>query len=239
MACNIGVANAIGFKQNKTETIETKVKKALILCYNIKKQGATNENMASNPYLIDLSGNGHNAIVNNLDWTEECGIDMTTHPYSLVIAKGEGNGESKDKLRNIFAEGLPLIDDYTIIVNRETDSSQYGKTGFPCYKGGIVGGSGGNQVFGFEEHGLATIGSSSFGLPTVTSLRSSGYSYQTKNSYNGTYISSGKAVDVIGDFKVCFHTNMYNYKCIMYSMALFNRSLTKEEIDWAINNILE
>lgn len=51
-----------------------KLKKDMVLWYDLKRQGATNENMASNPTLRDLSGNGHNATCYNFAWSGMSGI---------------------------------------------------------------------------------------------------------------------------------------------------------------------
>lgn len=55
-------------------TIWNKVKRNLVLWYDIKRQGATNENMANNPILKDLSGNGHDATCYNFAWSGMSGI---------------------------------------------------------------------------------------------------------------------------------------------------------------------
>ena len=55
-------------------TIWNKVKRNLVLWYDLKRQGATNENMANNPILKDLSGNGHDATCYNFAWSGMSGI---------------------------------------------------------------------------------------------------------------------------------------------------------------------
>ena len=47
---------------------------SLVLWYDIKRQGATNENMAASPVLRDLSGNGHDATCYNFAWSLMSGI---------------------------------------------------------------------------------------------------------------------------------------------------------------------
>lgn len=47
---------------------------SMILWYDIKKQGATNESMATTPTLIDHSGNGHDATCYNFAWSLMSGI---------------------------------------------------------------------------------------------------------------------------------------------------------------------
>lgn len=50
------------------------IKSAMVLWYDIAKQGATNESMAENPILKDLSGNGHDATCYNFAWSGMSGI---------------------------------------------------------------------------------------------------------------------------------------------------------------------
>lgn len=47
---------------------------SIVLWYDIKRQGATNENMAAIPVLRDLSGNGHDATCYNFAWGGMSGI---------------------------------------------------------------------------------------------------------------------------------------------------------------------
>lgn len=55
-------------------TIWNKVKRNLVLWYDIKRQGATNESMSQNPILKDLSGHGHDATCYNFAWNRQSGI---------------------------------------------------------------------------------------------------------------------------------------------------------------------
>lgn len=48
--------------------IPKSIKDSMMLWYDIKRQGATNESMEANPKLIDLSGNGHDATCHNFAW---------------------------------------------------------------------------------------------------------------------------------------------------------------------------
>lgn len=51
------------------------IKDAMLLWYDLKRQGATNETMKANPILKDLSGNGHDATCYNFAWSGMSGID--------------------------------------------------------------------------------------------------------------------------------------------------------------------
>lgn len=59
----------------------TQIKESMVLWYDLKRQGATNENMAENPVLRDLSGNGHDATCYNFAWLGMSGVDG----YLLII----------------------------------------------------------------------------------------------------------------------------------------------------------
>lgn len=52
---------------------------AMVLWYDPKRQGATNENMAENPVLTDLSGNGHDATCYNFAWSGMSGVGSYTN----------------------------------------------------------------------------------------------------------------------------------------------------------------
>ena len=50
------------------------IRQACMLWYDIARQGCTNETMAANPVLRDLSGNGHDAECRNFAWAGMSGI---------------------------------------------------------------------------------------------------------------------------------------------------------------------
>lgn len=62
---------------------EQSIRDAMILWYDLKKQGATNESMATTPTLIDHSGNGHDATCYNFAWSGMSGIGgYTIQPFT-------------------------------------------------------------------------------------------------------------------------------------------------------------
>lgn len=50
------------------------IRRSAVLWYDIAKQGATNETMAENPVLKDLSGHGHDATCYNFGWEGLSGV---------------------------------------------------------------------------------------------------------------------------------------------------------------------
>lgn len=71
MAIN-AIGNGIPFP--KGIGIPHSIKNNMVLWYDIKRQGATNETMKANPILKDLSGNGHDATCYNFAWSGMSGI---------------------------------------------------------------------------------------------------------------------------------------------------------------------
>lgn len=71
MAIN-AIGNGIPFPRG--EGIPSAVRDSMVLWYDLKRQGATNETMAANPKLIDLSGNGHDATCYNFAWNFDSGV---------------------------------------------------------------------------------------------------------------------------------------------------------------------
>lgn len=70
----VGNANANGIPFLKRYGISPAIKNSMVLWYDIARQGATNESMAENPILKDLSGNGHDITCYNFAWSGMSGI---------------------------------------------------------------------------------------------------------------------------------------------------------------------
>lgn len=68
--------NATGIARKAKESVEDRVMKSLVLWYDLKKQGATNESMSADPRIIDHSGNGHHATCRNFAWAGKSGIGL-------------------------------------------------------------------------------------------------------------------------------------------------------------------
>lgn len=87
------------------ETMEQSVQKAMVLWYDLAKQGATNEGMAADPRIIDHSGNGRHATCYNFAWSGMSGIGG--YDARLFTETIEGN-----------AGYVQLIDSYTIHISK-------------------------------------------------------------------------------------------------------------------------
>lgn len=136
---------------------------------NIKKQGITNDNHAEfNDQLIDLVG-GHNIQLNNVGWEGESGII----DGALYLDGISDFGKST---------GLSILKDYTVVADREIETS----------KGGIVSKDNPDGAFISEITGEAY----SYGAATSVSVDfKRKLSYQSKYIYNGNPIQAGTGVD--------------------------------------------
>lgn len=64
------------------------IKDSMVLWYDLKKQGATNENMTATPTICDLSWNGHDATCYNFAWSGMSGIggyNINFTEWSLIV----------------------------------------------------------------------------------------------------------------------------------------------------------
>lgn len=80
MGTSIANSNAIPFISR--DNIRDKIMKSLVCWYDLGKQGATNESMKAHPYLIDLSGNGHDMTCRNFAWSGMSGIGGYNWAYN-------------------------------------------------------------------------------------------------------------------------------------------------------------
>ena len=87
------------------QSMEESINEHMVLWYDIAKQGATNESMATTPTLIDHSGNGHDATCYNFAWAGMSGIGG--YDAKLFTETIEGT-----------AGYFQLIDSYTIHISK-------------------------------------------------------------------------------------------------------------------------
>ena len=133
---------------------------SMVLWYDIKRQGATNESMSQKPVLRDLSGNGHNATCYNFAWTKQSGISTTAYPNAIV-------SDGVDDYAQVT--GLPILTDYHLLSKEEVSYEIDSET-----------------------------------LTLFKKVNNTEYSYVP-----------------------------------LYSLLLFNRTLTQDEIEWVKTNLIE
>ena len=123
--------------------------------------------------------------------------------------------------------GLPIMTDYTVICRREIINKDY----YSVASKSTVFGKG---AFIFELVQGRTNHCYSFAADNQISLHNSEISWQTKNSYNGSTITVGNADDTdtltLGIIRVEDESRRF-LKGTIYYFALYNKSLTIEEIE--------
>lgn len=140
---------------------------------------------------------------------------------------GEGNYEGALVFDGVddycICTGLPIMTDYTVICRRNILNEL---PGYIAYKAISDKGS-----FHFESRISSnnTIAIFSFGQQNRIKLEENEVSWMTRTSYNGIPINFGDASDT-DQLHLCKFYNSYA-KAAIYYFALYNKSLTPEEIE--------
>lgn len=120
--------------------------------------------------------------------------------------------------------GLPILDDYTVICRRVLENN----TKNVVASKSVVAGNG---AFIFEYGNNATYSFSEYTSGLAVNLEDS-VSYQTKNSYNGSTITVGNADDTDTlTLGIIREKDSRIMKGAIYYFALYNKSLTPEEVE--------
>lgn len=120
--------------------------------------------------------------------------------------------------------GLPILNDYTVICRRVLENN----TKNVVASKSVVAGNG---AFIFEYGNNATYSFSEYTFGLAVNLKDS-VSYQTKNSYNGSTITVGNADDTDTlTLGIIREGDSRLLKGAIYYFALYNKSLTPEEIE--------
>lgn len=215
----------------KLKTMEERVEDSIILHYDVAKQSATNESMKTDPRLIDLSGHGYDAKLNNFAWTEDSGINTTTYPNALVSDGVDDYG---------VVEDLPLLVKevgYTVIAKRKwLNTELYTAPLLTKRKDDVYqGDTGGAFQFERERDSTNRMCYSFGGRTDVDEFEQSDITYQTSKYYNNISITkgSGNDVNMLGLFCLNPYVSSYPKSSVaLYSLMLFNRDLTTEEIEF-------
>lgn len=203
--------------------MEDSIRQAMVLWYDIKRQGATNESMAENPVLRDLSGNGHDATCYNFAWTEESGISTTNYPHALV----SDGIDDYAKVTN-----LPVLDDWTVFINK--DVVKYPSVGFLFTDGGDASDS--TLQYKYIVDGFYI---NSFGASTNVTDYVEKLDIFTPTSFNGNSMPKGDSQAVRTALYLFGGARLPWISMALYNLIVFNRTLTSEEIEWVKNNLIE
>lgn len=119
---------------------------------------------------------------------------------------------------------LPILDDYTVICRRALENNAKNVV---ASKSVVAG----NGAFVFEYGNNATYSFSEYTSGLAVNLKDS-VSYQTKNSYNGSTITVGNADDTDTlTLGIIREKDSRIMRGAIYYFALYNKSLTPEEIE--------
>lgn len=127
-----------------------------------------------------------------------------------------------------ICNNLPILNDYTVICRREIINKESGaiaskRTSSSQWDGAFI----------FERNNQLT----SFGQNNYRTIQQNNVSYMTTTSYNGGTISRGSLQDteylVLGaaGFNIDLNRAHEFSNCAIYYFALYNKSLTPEEIE--------
>lgn len=160
----------------------------------------------------------------NFAFTSESGFGKGAYEGALVFDGIDDYG---------ICTGLPILDDYTVICRREIVSIKNNS----AVASKRTNGSMWNGAFTFERQSINTNNYLlNYGASNSIPLAQNSVSYQTSFSYNGTTINRGTAEDTdqlsLGCALVTTTGMSYEFlNCVIYYFALYNKSLTPEEIE--------
>lgn len=158
---------------------------------------------------------GNEMQLKNFVFTSESGFGEGSYEGALVFDGVDDYG---------ICNNLPILDDYTVICRRVLENN----TKNVVASKSVVAG---NEAFIFEYGNNATYSFSEYTSGLAVNLKDS-VSYQTKNSYNGSTITVGNADDTDTlTLGIIRERDSRLLKGAIYYFALYNKSLTLEEIE--------
>ena len=137
-----------------------------------------------------------------------------------------------------LVDELPILTDYTIVAKR-TDLSVIPDTVLASKRKQGVGTGDVSGAFQLERHFASNWTAFNFGSQNTINKSTDDIIYQTKSNYCGQNLSIGTAQD--SDTMTLFKWNELSTVCAniaLYSIILFNRTLTTEEIEWVKTNLI-
>lgn len=158
---------------------------------------------------------GNEMALKNFAFTSESGFGEGAYEGALVFDGVDDYG---------ICVGLPILDDYTVICRRALENNAKNVV---ASKSVVAG----NGAFIFEYGNNATYSFSEYTSGLAVNLKDS-VSYQTKNSYNGSTITVGNTDDTDTlTLGVIREGDSRLLEGAIYYFALYNKSLTPEEIE--------
>lgn len=162
---------------------------------------------------------GNEMQLKNFVFTSESGFGEGNYEGALVFDGVDDYG---------ICNNLPILNDYTVICRREIINKESG-----AIASKRTSSSQRDGAFIFERNNQLT----SFGQNNYRTIQQNNVSYMTTTSYNGDTISRGSLQDteylVLGadGFNIDLNRAHGFSNCAIYYFALYNKSLTPEEIE--------
>jgi hypothetical protein len=162
---------------------------------------------------------GNEVVLKNFAFTSESGFGEGNYEGGLVFDGVDDYG---------ICNNLPILNDYTVICRREIINKESG-----AIASKRTSSSQWNGAFIFERNNQLT----SFGQNNYRTIQQNNVSYMTTTSYNGDTISRGSLQDteylVLGadGFNIDLNRAHGFSNCAIYYFALYNKSLTPEEVE--------
>lgn len=158
---------------------------------------------------------GNEMILKNFAFTSESGFGEGNYEGALVFDGVDDYG---------ICNNLPILNDYTVICRRVLENN----TKNVVASKSVVAGNG---AFIFEYGNDSTYSFSEYTSNLAVNLKDS-VSYQTKNSYNGSTITVGNTDDTDTlTLGIIREGDSRLLKGAIYYFALYNKSLTPEEVE--------
>ena len=201
----------------------------LVCEYNPIKQGCTNQNMSVDNTLRDLSGNGYHMDCYNFAWNAQSGI---YNDGSLIL-------DGVDDYLKVT--GLPIMDDFTVMVQSYdyvSNPSVLASKAYPTAEDGAfilrnVDTAGRGSLRSFGNNNWVTYIQETINVIVMTKTE------YYKDFDNDVHFSitpgTGVDSDILWIGKIRDNNSVFG-KIRLYSFLMFNRTLTKEEMDWVRNN---
>lgn len=210
------------------------IRQACILWYDIARQGCTNEGMAADPVLRDLSGNGHDATCHNFAWSEESGISTSAYPGALVSDGVDDYAVVENAPILYNGKGFTIIAkrEFLQSINKNPLSAIIADNRLETLDGAFL----------FEGLWTDTRALLNFGKAIYNQIFPELYSYMTSVEYNGEKILKGQIEHGSEKYTIfaCDINNIiYPLSVALYSLLLFDRDLTEEEIEWVKTNMMQ
>lgn len=209
--------------------IPSSIKDAMVLWYDVKRQGCTNADMASNAVLSDLSGNGNDATCTNFAWTEESGVGTANYPNAIVL----------DGVDDYVASPTLSTENgsWTVMFKTEWLGEEDYNTGiyipslFHIYNQGA---DGNLAIYIDNDTASTNVPVTAYAVCSDDNIYcTDGSVYTNTNEHTNTGTKSGQLT--IGS-----NSTLSEFAPLaLYSVLLFNKELSAEEIKWVKKNLID